>query len=178
METVPASILNPLLGTLCSEPQAGIGVTLVSPAPGCQLPSGITQVLCLAGPWLLWLQPPNQPHLLHPTPPTEHEPWCCLNAALLDLPIQPATEVLGFGLGPASSTQHLPFRFYDQCRRGSSDPTVQRSVFASVDKVPGEPPPPCTTSCPLLGVLGLPLGCVCVSFPSPQISRLLEASVS
>ncbi|XP_057343568.1 protein CLEC16A isoform X3 [Manis pentadactyla] len=58
-------------------------------------------------------------------------------AALLDLPIQPATEVLGFGLGPASSTQHLPFRFYDQCRRGSSDPTVQRSVFASVDKVPG-----------------------------------------
>ncbi|XP_051024099.1 protein CLEC16A isoform X8 [Acomys russatus] len=56
--------------------------------------------------------------------------------ALLDLPIQPTTEVLGFGLGSASS-QHLPFRFYDQCRRGSSDPTVQRSVFASVDKVPG-----------------------------------------
>ncbi|KAL6060186.1 hypothetical protein STEG23_004075, partial [Scotinomys teguina] len=53
-------------------------------------------------------------------------------AALLDLPIQPTTEVLGFG----SSSQHLPFRFYDQCRRGSSDPTVQRSVFASVDKVP------------------------------------------
>ncbi|XP_070087124.1 protein CLEC16A isoform X13 [Equus przewalskii] len=58
-------------------------------------------------------------------------------AALLDLPIQPTTEVLGFGLGSSSSTQHLPFRFYDQCRRGSSDPTVQRSVFASVDKVPG-----------------------------------------
>ncbi|XP_076433971.1 protein CLEC16A isoform X3 [Peromyscus maniculatus bairdii] len=57
-------------------------------------------------------------------------------AALLDLPIQPTTEVLGFGLG-SSSSQHLPFRFYDQCRRGSSDPTVQRSVFASVDKVPG-----------------------------------------
>uniref|UniRef100_A0A8C6WBS0 C-type lectin domain family 16, member A n=1 Tax=Nannospalax galili TaxID=1026970 RepID=A0A8C6WBS0_NANGA len=57
-------------------------------------------------------------------------------AALLDLPIQPTTEVLGFGLGSTSS-QHLPFRFYDQCRRGSSDPTVQRSVFASVDKVPG-----------------------------------------
>ncbi|XP_054945715.1 protein CLEC16A-like [Physeter macrocephalus] len=57
-------------------------------------------------------------------------------AALLDLPIQPTTEVLGFGLS-SSSTQHLPFRFYDQCRRGSSDPTVQRSVFASVDKVPG-----------------------------------------
>uniref|UniRef100_A0A452S4I6 C-type lectin domain containing 16A n=1 Tax=Ursus americanus TaxID=9643 RepID=A0A452S4I6_URSAM len=58
-------------------------------------------------------------------------------AALLDLPIQPTTEVLGFRLGSSSSTQHLPFRFYDQCRRGSSDPTVQRSVFASVDKVPG-----------------------------------------
>uniref|UniRef100_A0A8C2LG96 C-type lectin domain family 16, member A n=1 Tax=Cricetulus griseus TaxID=10029 RepID=A0A8C2LG96_CRIGR len=57
-------------------------------------------------------------------------------AALLDLPIQPTTEVLGFGLSNSSS-QHLPFRFYDQCRRGSSDPTVQRSVFASVDKVPG-----------------------------------------
>ncbi|XP_065780406.1 protein CLEC16A isoform X8 [Muntiacus reevesi] len=57
-------------------------------------------------------------------------------AALLDLPIQPTTEVLGFGLG-SSSAQHLPFRFYDQCRRGSSDPTVQRSVFASVDRVPG-----------------------------------------
>ncbi|XP_055963386.1 protein CLEC16A [Sorex fumeus] len=57
-------------------------------------------------------------------------------AALLDLPIQPATEVLGFGLG-SSSSSHLPFRFYDQSRRGSSDPTVQRSVFASVDKVPG-----------------------------------------
>ncbi|XP_053785182.1 protein CLEC16A isoform X7 [Desmodus rotundus] len=58
-------------------------------------------------------------------------------AALLDLPIQPTTEVLGFGLGSSSSSQHLPFRFYDQGRRGSSDPTVQRSVFASVDKVPG-----------------------------------------
>ncbi|XP_076793544.1 protein CLEC16A isoform X5 [Arvicanthis niloticus] len=56
-------------------------------------------------------------------------------AALLDLPIQPTTEVLGFGL--CSTSQHLPFRFYEQCRRGSSDPTVQRSVFASVDKVPG-----------------------------------------
>ncbi len=40
---------------------------------------------------------------------------------------------------PANLTtpQHLPFRFYDHARRGSSDPTVQRSVFASVDKVPG-----------------------------------------
>uniref|UniRef100_A0A8C9LRD0 C-type lectin domain containing 16A n=1 Tax=Piliocolobus tephrosceles TaxID=591936 RepID=A0A8C9LRD0_9PRIM len=60
-------------------------------------------------------------------------------AALLDLPIQPTTEVLGFGLGSSTSTQHLPFRFYDQGRRGSSDPTVQRSVFASVDKVPDAP---------------------------------------
>nr|XP_035122926.1 protein CLEC16A isoform X4 [Callithrix jacchus] len=63
-------------------------------------------------------------------------------AALLDLPIQPTTEVLGFGLGSSSSTQHLPFRFYDQGRRGSSDPTVQRSVFASVDKVPDAPTTP------------------------------------
>ncbi|XP_009876823.1 PREDICTED: protein CLEC16A-like [Apaloderma vittatum] len=55
-------------------------------------------------------------------------------AALLDLPIQSATEgFMGFG----HSSAHLPFRFYDQSRRGSSDPTVQRSVFASVDKVPG-----------------------------------------
>ncbi|XP_054389454.1 protein CLEC16A isoform X5 [Pongo pygmaeus] len=63
-------------------------------------------------------------------------------AALLDLPIQPTTEVLGFGLGSSTSTQHLPFRFYDQGRRGSSDPTVQRSVFASVDKVPDAPVTP------------------------------------
>ncbi|XP_038618151.1 protein CLEC16A isoform X5 [Tachyglossus aculeatus] len=58
-------------------------------------------------------------------------------AALLDLPIQPSTEVMGFGHSSATTSQHLPFRFYDQSRRGSSDPTVQRSVFASVDKVPG-----------------------------------------
>ncbi|KAF1662682.1 Protein CLEC16A, partial [Aptenodytes patagonicus] len=58
-------------------------------------------------------------------------------AALLDLPVQSSTEVMGFGHGSAATAQHLPFRFYDQSRRGSSDPTVQRSVFASVDKVPG-----------------------------------------
>uniref|UniRef100_A0A493SXQ9 C-type lectin domain containing 16A n=2 Tax=Anas TaxID=8835 RepID=A0A493SXQ9_ANAPP len=58
-------------------------------------------------------------------------------AALLDLPVQPSTEVMGFGHSSAAASQHLPFRFYDQARRGSSDPTVQRSVFASVDKVPG-----------------------------------------
>ncbi|KAM6378878.1 protein CLEC16A isoform 1-T1 [Pluvialis apricaria] len=59
-------------------------------------------------------------------------------AALLDLPVQPSTEVVvGFGHSSAATAQHLPFRFYDQSRRGSSDPTVQRSVFASVDKVPG-----------------------------------------
>lgn len=74
-----------------------------------------------------------------PLPRGKSELWCCLVVALLDLPIQPRTEVLGFGLGSSASTQHLPFRFYDQCRRGSSDPTVQRSVFASVDKVPGKP---------------------------------------
>ncbi|XP_059682355.1 protein CLEC16A isoform X3 [Gavia stellata] len=59
-------------------------------------------------------------------------------AALLDLPVQPSSEVvMGFGHSSAATAQHLPFRFYDQSRRGSSDPTVQRSVFASVDKVPG-----------------------------------------
>ncbi|XP_062359755.1 protein CLEC16A isoform X3 [Cinclus cinclus] len=58
-------------------------------------------------------------------------------AALLDLPVQPSTEVMGFGHSSGAAAQHLPFRFYDQSRRGSSDPTVQRSVFASVDKVPG-----------------------------------------
>ncbi|XP_072465373.1 protein CLEC16A isoform X10 [Notamacropus eugenii] len=59
-------------------------------------------------------------------------------AALLDLPIQPSTEVMGFALNASASSQHLPFRFYEQSRRGSSDPTVQRSVFASVDKVPAK----------------------------------------
>ncbi|KAJ8251102.1 hypothetical protein GJAV_G00217270 [Gymnothorax javanicus] len=58
-------------------------------------------------------------------------------AALLDLPVQPSSEVLGFGGGVAASAQQLPFRFYDQARRGLSDPSIQRSVFASVDKVPG-----------------------------------------
>lgn len=58
-------------------------------------------------------------------------------SALLDLPVQPSTEVMGFGQSSSSSAQHLPFRFYDQSRRGMSDQTVQRSVFASVDKVPG-----------------------------------------
>ncbi|XP_027695020.1 protein CLEC16A isoform X2 [Vombatus ursinus] len=58
-------------------------------------------------------------------------------AALLDLPIQPSTEVMGFALNASTSNQHLPFRFYEPSRRGSSDPAVQRSVFASVDKVPG-----------------------------------------
>uniref|UniRef100_A0A8C4V4X7 C-type lectin domain containing 16A n=1 Tax=Falco tinnunculus TaxID=100819 RepID=A0A8C4V4X7_FALTI len=58
-------------------------------------------------------------------------------AALLDLPVQPSTEVMGFGHSSTATAQHLPFRFYDHSRRGSSDPTVQRSVFASVDKVPG-----------------------------------------
>ncbi|XP_056608096.1 protein CLEC16A isoform X2 [Triplophysa dalaica] len=49
-------------------------------------------------------------------------------AALLDLPVQPSTEVLGFSQPPVASSL-LPFRFYDQSRRGSA--------FASVDKVPG-----------------------------------------
>lgn len=58
-------------------------------------------------------------------------------SALLDLPVQPSKEVVGFGHTSTSSTQHLPFRFYEQSRRVGSDLTVQRSVFASVDKVPG-----------------------------------------
>ncbi|MBN3291849.1 CL16A protein, partial [Polypterus senegalus] len=58
-------------------------------------------------------------------------------AALLDLPVQPSATVLGFGQNSATSSQHLPFRFYDQSRRGLSDPSVQRSVFTSADKVPG-----------------------------------------
>ncbi|XP_029432708.1 protein CLEC16A isoform X12 [Rhinatrema bivittatum] len=58
-------------------------------------------------------------------------------SVLLDLPVQPSTEVMGFGHSSSSAAQHLPFRFYDQSRRGNSDLTVQRSVFASVDKVPG-----------------------------------------
>ncbi|XP_017573810.1 protein CLEC16A isoform X4 [Pygocentrus nattereri] len=49
-------------------------------------------------------------------------------AALLDLPVQPSSEVLGFSQSAASASQ-LPFRFYDQARRGPA--------FASVDKVPG-----------------------------------------
>ncbi|XP_051569798.1 protein CLEC16A-like isoform X2 [Myxocyprinus asiaticus] len=49
-------------------------------------------------------------------------------AALLDLPVQPSTEVLGFSQPSVTSSQ-LPFRFYDQSRRGPA--------FVSVDKVPG-----------------------------------------
>ncbi|XP_077172166.1 protein CLEC16A isoform X2 [Paroedura picta] len=58
-------------------------------------------------------------------------------AALLDLPVQPSNEVMGFAHTSTAEAQHLPFRFYDQARRGSCDTAVQRSVFASVDKVPG-----------------------------------------
>ncbi|CAG5897575.1 unnamed protein product [Menidia menidia] len=59
-------------------------------------------------------------------------------AALLDLPVQPsATEVLGFGQTASASPSGLPFRFYEQSRRAPNDPTANRTVFASVDKVPG-----------------------------------------
>ncbi|XP_008413964.1 protein CLEC16A isoform X4 [Poecilia reticulata] len=59
-------------------------------------------------------------------------------AALLDLPVQPsATEVLGFSQTAGASPSGLPFRFYEQSRRAPNDPTANRSVFASVDKVPG-----------------------------------------
>uniref|UniRef100_A0A8C6KAQ9 C-type lectin domain containing 16A n=1 Tax=Nothobranchius furzeri TaxID=105023 RepID=A0A8C6KAQ9_NOTFU len=60
-------------------------------------------------------------------------------AALLDLPVQPgATEVLGFGQTANALPSGLPFRFYEQSRRAPNDPTANRSVFASVDKVPGD----------------------------------------
>ncbi|XP_034045656.1 protein CLEC16A isoform X2 [Thalassophryne amazonica] len=59
-------------------------------------------------------------------------------AALLDLPVQPsATDVLGFGQTTSALPSGLPFRFYEQSRRAPNDPTANRSVFASVDKVPG-----------------------------------------
>ncbi|XP_023204678.1 protein CLEC16A isoform X5 [Xiphophorus maculatus] len=59
-------------------------------------------------------------------------------AALLDLPVQPsATEVMGFSQSASPSPSGLPFRFYEQSRRAPNDPTANRSVFASVDKVPG-----------------------------------------
>ncbi|KAM8927684.1 protein CLEC16A [Pelodytes ibericus] len=58
-------------------------------------------------------------------------------SVLLDLPVQPSTEVMGFGHTSMSAAQHQPFRFYEQSRRGMSEIAVQRSVFASVDKVPG-----------------------------------------
>ncbi|KAM9745864.1 LOW QUALITY PROTEIN: protein CLEC16A [Menidia menidia] len=59
-------------------------------------------------------------------------------AALLDLPVQPsATEVLGFGQTASAPPSGLPFRFYEQSRRAPNDPTANRTVFASVDKVPG-----------------------------------------
>uniref|UniRef100_A0A3Q3WMF9 Uncharacterized protein n=1 Tax=Mola mola TaxID=94237 RepID=A0A3Q3WMF9_MOLML len=58
--------------------------------------------------------------------------------ALLDLPVQPcATDVLGFGQTASASPSALPFRFYEQSRRASNDPSANRAVFASVDKVPG-----------------------------------------
>uniref|UniRef100_H3D223 C-type lectin domain containing 16A n=1 Tax=Tetraodon nigroviridis TaxID=99883 RepID=H3D223_TETNG len=58
--------------------------------------------------------------------------------ALLDLPVQPsATEVLGFSQTANASPSALPFRFYEQSRRAPNDPTASRSVFASVDRVPG-----------------------------------------
>ncbi|XP_057717167.1 protein CLEC16A isoform X2 [Corythoichthys intestinalis] len=58
--------------------------------------------------------------------------------ALLDLPVQPSTtEVLGFGQTANASPSGLPFRFYEQSRRAPNDPTANRAVFGSVDKVPG-----------------------------------------
>ncbi|KAK5856542.1 hypothetical protein PBY51_008129 [Eleginops maclovinus] len=60
-------------------------------------------------------------------------------AVLLDLPVQPsASEVLGFGQTSNASASGLPFRFYEQSRRSPNDPTANRAVFASVDKVPDD----------------------------------------
>ncbi|KAF3700367.1 Protein CLEC16A [Channa argus] len=53
------------------------------------------------------------------------------------LKAQFATDVLGFGQAAHASPSGLPFRFYEQSRRPPNDPTANRSVFASVDKVPG-----------------------------------------
>uniref|UniRef100_A0A3Q3K1X6 Uncharacterized protein n=1 Tax=Monopterus albus TaxID=43700 RepID=A0A3Q3K1X6_MONAL len=59
-------------------------------------------------------------------------------AVLMDLPVQPsATEVLGFNQAANASPSGLPFRFYEQSRRAPNDPTANRSVFASAEKVPG-----------------------------------------
>ncbi|XP_056263893.1 protein CLEC16A [Pseudoliparis swirei] len=59
-------------------------------------------------------------------------------AALLDLPVQPgASEVLGFSQTANASPGAVPFRFYEQSRRAPNDPTAARSLFPSVDKVPG-----------------------------------------
>ncbi|XP_038676859.1 protein CLEC16A isoform X2 [Scyliorhinus canicula] len=90
-------------------------------------------------------------------------------AVLLDLPVEISSEVMGFGHGSPSSAHHLPFRFYDQSRRGISDPTVQRSVFASVDKVPGfavaqhinqqSPSPASSPSPPSSGTITTSTGC-------------------
>ncbi|XP_072416121.1 protein CLEC16A [Chiloscyllium punctatum] len=89
-------------------------------------------------------------------------------AVLLDLPVETSSEVMGFGHGSLAA-HHLPFRFYDQSRRGVSDPTVQRSVFASVDKVPGfavaqhinqqSPSPASSPSPPSSGTITTSTGC-------------------
>uniref|UniRef100_A0A672KXC4 C-type lectin domain containing 16A n=1 Tax=Sinocyclocheilus grahami TaxID=75366 RepID=A0A672KXC4_SINGR len=75
-------------------------------------------------------------------------------AALLDLPVQPSTEVLGFSQPSVAAS--LPFRFYDQSRRGPA--------FASVDKVPALAPlrvassPHCSSpSTPMTAPLKTPL---------------------
>jgi len=64
---------------------------------------------------------------------------CVPPAALLDLPVQPgASEVLGFSQTANASPGAVPFRFYEQSRRAPNDPTAARSLFPSVDKVPGD----------------------------------------
>ncbi|XP_041435063.1 protein CLEC16A isoform X3 [Xenopus laevis] len=58
-------------------------------------------------------------------------------SALLDLPVQPSTEVMGFGHSSSAAAQHMPFRFYEPSRRALSDLAMPRTGFGSVDKVPG-----------------------------------------
>uniref|UniRef100_A0A4W3IGV2 C-type lectin domain containing 16A n=1 Tax=Callorhinchus milii TaxID=7868 RepID=A0A4W3IGV2_CALMI len=108
-------------------------------------------------------------------------------AALLDLPVQPSSDVMGFGHGSSSTAHHLPFRFYDQSRRGISDPTVQRSVFASVDKVPGfavaqhinqqAPSPASSPSPPSSGTITTSTGCSATSL-APSLTPAHQPTIS
>ncbi|KAG7279467.1 hypothetical protein CRUP_038240 [Coryphaenoides rupestris] len=72
-------------------------------------------------------------------PETKRLGWGVVKfAGLLQLPVQlGGADVLGFAQTAHASPSGLPFRFYEQSRRAPNDPTASRSLFASVDKVPG-----------------------------------------